>query len=31
MLARLAQKLEERREEGDEALAFLWALERLLQ
>jgi GAF domain-containing protein len=31
VLARLAQKLEERREEGDEALAFLSALERLLQ
>ncbi len=31
VLARLAQKLEERHEEGDEALAFLSALERLLQ
>jgi GAF domain-containing protein len=31
VLARLAQKLEERREEGRDALAFLAALERLLQ
>jgi GAF domain-containing protein len=31
VLARLAQKLEERREEGGEALAFLVALERLLE
>jgi GAF domain-containing protein len=31
VLARLAQKLEERREEGGDAFAFLAALERLLQ